>query len=83
MYSYNNVRQPINNTYGVYTRPINSRMNNSAYNQGDRFIGGGFVGPLLLGGLAGYAIGNRPNYYPYPYPYPTPVYYNNYYYPYY
>ena len=55
------------------------------YNQNDeRFIGTGFVGPLLLGGVAGYAIGqnynngrpmvfypNRPYYPPYPYyPYP-------------
>lgn len=81
MYSYNNFRQPVNN---MYARPINNRMNNNMYNSGDRFIGGGLVGPLLLGGIAGYAIGNnRPNYYPYPYPYPMPVYYNNYYYPYY
>ena len=51
----------------------------------DRFIGGGFVAPLLLGGIAGYAIGNnRPNYYypPQPYYYPN-LYYNNFYkYPY-
>ena len=81
MYSYNNLRQPVNN---MYARPINNKMNNNMYNSGDRFLGGGFVAPLLLGGVAGYAIGNnRPNYYPYPYPYPAPVYYNNYYYPYY
>lgn len=59
----------------------------------DRFIGGGFFAPLLLGGLAGYAIGNQqqnnpygPVYYPQPYYYPTyypNTYYNNfYYYPY-
>ena len=81
MYSYNNLRQPVNN---MYARPMNNKMNNYMYNSGDRFFGGGFVAPLLLGGVAGYAIGNnRPNYYPYPYPYPAPVYYNNYYYPYY
>ena len=81
MYSYNNLRQPVNN---MYARPMNNKMNNKMYNSGDRFFGGGFVAPLLLGGVAGYAIGNnRPNYYPYPYPYPVPVYYNNYYYPYY
>lgn len=51
--------------------------------QNDRLIGGGFIGPLLIGGLAGYAIG-RPNYSsgnffsPYPFYYPT--YYNNFYY---
>ena len=81
MYSYNNLRQPVNN---MYARPMNNKMNNNMYNSGDSFFGGGFVAPLLLGGVAGYAIGNnRPNYYPYPYPYPAPVYYNNYYYPYY
>ena len=81
MYSYNNLRQPVNN---MYARSMNNKMNNTLYNSGDRFFGGGFVAPLLLGGVAGYAIGNnRPNYYPYPYPYPAPVYYNNYYYPYY
>lgn len=81
MYSYNNLRQPVNN---MYARSVNNKMNNNMYNFGDRFFGGGFVAPLLLGGVAGYAIGNnRPNYYPYPYPYPVPVYYNNYYYPYY
>ena len=80
MYSYNNLRQPVNN---MYARSMNNKMNNNMYNSGDRFFGG-FVAPLLLGGVAGYAIGNnRPNYYPYPYPYPAPVYYNNYYYPYY
>ena len=31
----------------------------------DRLIGGGFLGPFILGGLAGGLI-NRPNYYPYP-----------------
>ena len=37
---------------------------------GDRFIGGGFLGPFILGGLAG-GLFNRPNYYPVrPYPYP-------------
>lgn len=35
----------------------------------DRFIGGGFLGPFILGGITGGLI-SRPNYYPYP-----PVYY--------
>ena len=45
---------------------------------GDRvfpFLGGAFLGPLLLGGLAGYAIA-RPGFYggyPYPVPAPYPV----------
>lgn len=53
--------------------------NQNKMNQGDRFIPGGFIAPLLLGGLAGYAIAGRPNNYPYPYPYN--YYYNNFYYP--
>lgn len=75
----------------MYNRPNFSRRYGSNQNQ-DRFVGG-FFGPLLLGGLAGYAIGNQqPNnsygsvYYPQPYYYPTyypNTYYNNfYYYPY-
>lgn len=50
---------------------------------GDRFIAGGVVAPLLLGGVAGYALGttNRPNYYyPQPYYYYPMAYSNNYYY---
>lgn len=54
---------------------------NSFNNSNDRFVGGGFLGPFLLGGITGglaaplfygggYSYG-RPNYY-----------YNNYYYPY-
>ena len=38
--------------------------------ENDRFIGGGFLGPFILGGIAG-GLANRPNFY---YPYP-PVYY--------
>ena len=72
--------------YNMYRNYPNMYRNN----QNDRLIGGGIFGPLLLGGLAGYAIG-RPNYYPYnnnyyypnyynPYPYNYPTYYNNFYY---
>lgn len=49
----------------------------------ERFIGGGFVFPFLLGGVTGAAVApafwgnrpyyNRPNYYPYP-PYYGPYY---------
>lgn len=63
--------------------PYNYNMNNFNRNMyrgnpnDDRFIAGGFIGPLLLGGVAGYALGNnRPNYY-YPRPYYYPMYYNN------
>ena len=57
-----------NNFYG---RPPRGYQNNN------RFIGGGFLGPFLLGGLTGglvapifYGGYNRPynNYYYYPYP---------------
>lgn len=44
----------------------------------DRLIGGGFLGPFILGGITGGLI-NRPNYYP-PRPYP-PIYYPPAYYP--
>lgn len=42
--------------------------NNYSMYQGndDRLIGGGFLGPFILGGITGGLI-NRPNYY-YPYP---------------
>ncbi len=44
-------------------------------NNGDRFIGGGFFGPFILGGITGGLIANSrynyPMYLPYPYyPYP-------------
>lgn len=38
---------------------------------GNRFIGGGFLGPFLLGGITGGLL--APNFYPRPYPiYPMP-----------
>ncbi len=68
---------------------MQSRRNISNYpyrpNNGDRFIGGGFLGPFLLGGIAGSLV-SRPGYgygpppiiyYP---PVPQPYYSNNYYY---
>lgn len=62
--------------YYNYNIPSQSRnmRNNYNYNNGDRFIGPSFVAPLLIGGLAGYAIGNnnnRPNYF-YQYPFFIP-----------
>ncbi len=63
--------------------PMN--RNGFSRNNGDRFFGGGFAVPFILGGLAGSALANNnQNYYPvyYPYPYPYPYYqyptYNNY-----
>jgi len=48
-------------------------------NNNDRFIGGGFFGPFILGGITGGLIANsRPNYpafyAPYPYYSPYPYY---------
>ena len=74
---YNNNNIPQNNGNMQSYRP-NNRPNHG--NNNDRFLGGGFIGPFILGGLTGGLIANsRPNYYPYP-PYP---YYQAYpYYPY-
>lgn len=69
----------------VQNRPMNSPVQNNS----DRIVGGGFLGPFLLGGITGglvapffYGPGygyNRPyyynnNYYYYPYPYYGPYY---------
>ncbi len=89
-YSYN-INQIPRNMY-----PKNNYSKNYSYIEptDDRFIAGGVLAPFLLGGIAGYAIGNNyPNnnnyprpYYNQPYYYPTyypNTYYNNfYYYPY-
>lgn len=73
MYSYN---------YGYpnYNQYRNTNISNNPNDE--RFIGG-IITPLLLGGVAGYAIGqnnnyNRPYMYYTPYPYYYP-YYNPYY----
>ncbi len=70
MYNNNNIPQNNNNIQNnkMY------RPNNNVGNNGDRFIGGGFFGPFILGGITGGLIANsRPNYYPYyPYPYYSP-----------
>ena len=71
--------------------PNNFRRPPMNPNDGDRFFGGGFLGPFLLGGVGGYLLG-RPNYNyngpipvyfpngaPYQ-PYPMPYYQSNYYY---
>lgn len=50
--------------------------NNFKGHNNDRFVGGGFFGPFILGGIAGSLLTPRPNnnypvyYYPYPTPYP-------------
>ncbi|MDO4394704.1 MAG: hypothetical protein Q4C23_01820 [Mycoplasmatota bacterium] len=46
--------------------PIRNRM---PMPTGDRFIGGGFLGPFILGGITGGLL--APSFYPRPYPYPV------------
>ena len=75
MYSRYNIPQYGRNMQN-YNRPRPPRPPYQGNN--DRFFGG-FLGPFLLGGIAGGAVApyfwNRPNYYP-PYPpYPTNYYY--------
>ena len=75
--------------YNSYQIPKNFnnypyKMSNVNSNNNDRLVGGGFLGPFLLGGVTGglvaplfYGGYNRPYYYNnyyYPYPYPYPVY---------
>lgn len=69
-------------SYNVPNYRVNMPRNNFGFNKrNDRFIGGGFIAPFLLGGITG-SILSRPNgnfYGPYPAPYPVPVpyFYNN------
>ena len=68
--------------FGNQFRPIQPQNNNI---NNDRFVGGGFLGPFLLGGITGglaaplfYGGYNRPYYsnnYYYPYPIYGPYYY--------
>ncbi len=92
--SQNRINYPRNFHRGPNFNPNMTHINrpsNPAFNDGDRFFGGGFLGPFLLGGVGGYLLG-RPNYNyngpipvffpngaPYQ-PYPVPYYTNNYYY---
>lgn len=76
----------MNQNYKMSFNP-NQQFNPSNQYNDTRFIGGGFLGPFILGGLTGglvaplfYGGYNRPNYnYYYPYPYPTTYYYGGYY----
>lgn len=71
MYSYipnsNNYSSPV---------PVSNHsfpMNSNAYSSNDsRLIGGGFLGPFVLGGITGGLL--APAFYPRPYPYPRPMY---------
>ena len=67
--------------YNYSQYPNNFNINNKSYSQSNnnRLVGGGFLGPFILGGITGglaaplfYNGYNRPyynNYYYYPYPY--------------
>ena len=57
MYPGYNMNRNFGNTRPRNYYPTNRRNNFS----NDRFFGGGFIAPLLLGGIAGYALGNQPN----------------------
>ena len=74
--------------YNYNQYPNNFNVNNKMFSNSnsDRFIGGGFLGPFILGGITGGlaaplfygGYNNRPyynNYYYYPYPYYGPYYY--------
>lgn len=71
-----------NNNIPQFNNNMQRKYTNKKINNGDRFIGGGFFGPFILGGITGGLLANsRPNYpiyyQPYPY-YPYPYYYRPY-----
>ena len=72
MYTSYNTNMPPNNRV-MYPR----RNSFGLRGRDDRFFGGGFVVPFILGGIAGSALNSRPYY-----GYPNQYYYNTYYYPY-
>ena len=55
---YNNYNIPQNNNN--YQKNYKNYLTTTYYNNGDRFIGSGFLAPFLLGGVGGYLIG-KPN----------------------
>lgn len=80
MYSnYNSSRFP---SYSYSNIPMNSFSSSSNLSSDNRLIGGGFLGPFILGGVTGGLLAPafypRPYYRPYPQPYP-PYYYGPYY----
>jgi len=69
--------------YNSYQNPrnFNNRRPRPSRPNDNRFVGGGFLGPFLLGGVTGglvaplfYGGYNRPYYNNYYYPYPYPIY---------
>ena len=73
-----------NNNIPQYNHNMQKNYSNRHQNNnGDRFIGGGFFGPFILGGITGGLIANNrynyPIYYqPYPYYYQPYPYYGGY-----
>ena len=64
---------PRNMKHVYYNYPHNYPHNYNHLNQnGDRFFGGAFLAPFLLGGIAGAAVA-RPPYYGPPPMYPVPI----------
>lgn len=69
MYSNINSYPTMSSSYGYSPRLQRNFSNSSS----DRFIGGGFLGPFVLGGITGGLL--APAFYPrpiYPAPYPRP-----------
>ena len=89
MYTNYNIPQKNYYTKEKYQN-FKNEPNYISYNNDDRFVGGNFLAPFILGGIAGNLI-NRPSYYPRPVPVylingrpmprpmprPYPPYYNN------
>ena len=86
MYNYNIPQNETFNQRNLHNYPKGRPPMNSNYNNNDRFLGNGFLGPFLLGGVGGYLLG-RPNYngpipvyFPNNMPYPYPIYQRPFYY---
>ena len=58
---YTNYNIPQNKPYHPNNFHKNPPTMRPIYHGDDRFLGGGFLGPFLLGGVGGYLLG-RPNY---------------------
>lgn len=61
MYTNYNIPQKGYSKPQNYNYSKNYSPNSVYYNNDDRFIGGGFLAPFVLGGVGGYLLG-RPNY---------------------
>lgn len=71
---------PYNYNIGGYQNSIYTPAVANTNSNDERLIGAGLVAPLLLGGVAGYAIGQN-NWNNRPYMFYTQPYYNNWYNP--